>query len=142
VTVHIRRAKASDVDVLLEIEDRSFIAPNWTRSDFLKYDCIVAESNGEIAGFLVSREVFGGDAANPSQLEILNLAVAPEFRRLGIATALISKVLSRGAELFLEVRESNQPAQRLYRKLGFLEVARRPKYYHNPDETAIVMNMK
>ena len=142
MTAHIRKAKASDAEVLLDIEDRSFTAPNWKRADFFKYDCIVAESNGRIAGFLVSRQVFAGDAANPAQREILNLAVAPEFRRMGIATALISKVLSRGAELFLEVRESNVAAQRLYRKLGFLEVARRPKYYHHPDETAIVMNMK
>jgi ribosomal-protein-alanine N-acetyltransferase len=142
VTVHIRKAQPADLETLLHIEGQSFSAPNWNRDEFLKYDCMVAQYQEQIAGFLVSREVFAGDAAHPAQCEILNVAVAPEFRRMGIATALISKLLSRGAEIFLEVRESNEAAQRLYRKLGFLELSRRPNYYNNPVETAIVMNMK
>jgi ribosomal-protein-alanine N-acetyltransferase len=86
--------------------------------------------------------VFAGDPANPSQREILNVAVAPAFRRQGIATALILHAFRGSGEVFLEVRESNLAAQELYRKLGFLEVGRRYDYYQSPAETAIVMNMK
>jgi ribosomal-protein-alanine N-acetyltransferase len=127
---------------LIDIEKESFSSPNWKVGDFLKYDCSILESDGRIAGFLVSREVFAGDAASSAQREILNVAVAPPFRRLGLATALISMELKRPAEVFLEVRQSNVAAQELYRKLGFVEVGRRPKYYQSPTETAIVMNMK
>jgi ribosomal-protein-alanine N-acetyltransferase len=142
VTFHIREAVPADLDALVAIEDQAFVGPNWRRDDFLKYECLVAEAEGRIAGFLVSREVFAGDPLNPAQREILNIAVANEFRRQGLATSLIQKIVRTGEELFLEVRESNMPARRLYRKLGFVELGTRPKYYQNPVETAIVMNMK
>jgi ribosomal-protein-alanine N-acetyltransferase len=130
------------VPFLVAIENQSFTSPNWSDDDFLRYECCVAELDGEIAGFLVSREVFAGSARNGAQREVLNVAVAPSFRRRGIATALITRELARPAEIFLEVRESNMAARELYRKLGFIEIGRRPKYYQSPTETAIVMNMK
>lgn len=138
----LRPAEPSDLAALVAIENESFASPNWNGREFLKYECCVAEFEGKIAGFLVSREVFSGDAHNGAQREILNVAVASAYRRRGIATALISQEVGRSAEVFLEVRESNLAAQELYRKLGFLEVGRRPKYYQSPPETAIVMNMK
>lgn len=72
-----------------------------------------------------------------------NIAVAPEFRRQGVADALLSTLagFARGhlARLFLEVRASNAPALSLYRKYGFAEVGRRKNYYDNPREDAILM---
>ena len=72
-----------------------------------------------------------------------NIAVAPEFRRQGVADTLLSTLtgFARGhlARLFLEVRASNAPALTLYRKYGFAEVGRRKNYYDNPREDAILM---
>lgn len=138
----IRQAQPTDREALFNIESESFASPHWTGEDLLRYDCSVAEIDGIIAGFLVSRLVFAGDAANPAQREILNVAVDPAFRRCGIATALIAQVLSKSGEVFLEVRESNLAARQLYTKLGFVECGRREDYYQAPTETAIVMNMK
>ena len=105
---------------------------HWKTEDFLADDTMIAEVDAQIAGFLVSKQVFAGDSATPSEREILNIAVRPTFRRLGIASALLKQELSRRATYFLEVRESNVAAQTLYRNFGFLEVARRPGYYNFP----------
>ena len=88
------------------------------------------------------RETFPGDAQTRAEREILNIAVAPRFRRRGVADLLLSSELASGCSYFLEVRESNVAAQTLYRKFGFKEVGRRKKYYANPPETAIVMRVK
>ena len=126
----------------MAIEQQSFSDPNWKGSEFFKYNTTVAEVEGRIAGFLVSRQNFAGDAASFPECEILNLAVAPTFRRLGIGSALLSQELRAAADFFLEVRESNLGAQALYRRFGFIEVGRRTSYYRLPTETAIVMKMK
>jgi ribosomal-protein-alanine N-acetyltransferase len=86
------------------------------------------------AGFLVSR------ATAPGEREILNLAVAPPQRRRGVAGRLLEQELGRGeGSWFLEVRESNTPAIRLYQALGFRFAGRRERYYQNPPEAGIVM---
>jgi [ribosomal protein S18]-alanine N-acetyltransferase len=138
----IRKVTPADALALVEIERESFPHPHWSAEGFLKHDCILAEVTGQIAGFLVSRQTFPGDAAIPPEREILNLAVAPHFRRMKIATALLKHELSRRATHFLEVRESNLPAQKLYRDFGFIEISRRPNYYEFPLERAIVMKLK
>jgi [ribosomal protein S18]-alanine N-acetyltransferase len=84
----------------------------------------------------------------PGEVQLLNLTVAPEGRRLGIGRALLLRFLadarSRGAEqCFLEVRVSNAAAIALYAKEGFVAVARRTGYYPTqgagPREDALVM---
>lgn len=96
--------------------------------------CLVAIREKKLAGFLLWRDL-GADES-----EILNLAVAPEFRRSGVATALLARLKSRSTgTIFLEVRESNQPARALYQAAGFKEVGRRNGYYQNPGESAIVV---
>ncbi len=137
----IRLATAEDIPALLEIEQESFSNPNWNANDFLRGECIVANLDGLIVGFLVSRQTFAGNAAALPEREILNVAVARQFRRMKIATALLSHELSRKATHFLEVRESNQAAQALYRKFGFVEIGQRMNYYERPIESAIVMKM-
>lgn len=138
----IRDVTANDIPALIAIEQESFPQPHWTANDFRKDDCAVAEIEGRIVGFLVSRQTFSGSEADRPEREILNVAVAQPFRRMGIAAALVRHELDRGGSFFLEVRESNAAAQALYNKFGFIEVGRRPYYYQYPEETAIVMNMK
>ncbi len=138
----IRSATREDLPALIAIERASFSHPHWKAEDFLVYRCIVAEVDGHIAGFLVSREAFPGGKGSPPEREILNLAVAPAHRRAGIATLLLKHELSRESIHFLEVRESNVAAQSLYRKMGFSEVGSRSEYYEMPCERAIVMKMK
>ena len=87
-----------------------------------------------VAGFLASWET------GPGEREILNLAVAPSARRRGVALRLLEQELERGqGSWFLEVRESNTAAIRLYRTLGFQPAGRREHYYENPPEAGIVM---
>ena len=90
-------------------------------------------------GYLVGRDVAGSG-------EILNLAVAPEHRRAGVARALLDQGLEllrlRGAEeAFLEVRASNQAAMALYGGAGFRTVGMRADYYRNPREDALVLRL-
>lgn len=77
--------------------------------------------------------------------EIANVAVHPKFWRQGVARALMQTALGQAAQLgltrvLLEVRASNEPAQRLYRSFGFVEDSRRPRYYSN-GEDAILMSL-
>jgi ribosomal protein S18 acetylase RimI-like enzyme len=138
----IRPAVSADIPALDEIERESFAPAHWDAGSFLTYNCLVAEFENEVAGFLVSREVFPGIQGTSPEREILNLAVSCLYRRLGIATALLKHELSLNATHYLEVRESNIGARKLYEGVGFTEVGRRPDYYTNPIETAIVMQMK
>lgn len=139
----LRPADYDDLADLERIETLSFATPRWRAPNFMVYDCTVAEVDGQVAGFLVFRTVFQGDDSIPSEQEILNLAVDPVFRRRGIASALLrSAVRKPGTHFFLEVRESNRAARHLYETFGFKEVGRRPEYYSDPTETAIVMRLK
>ena len=99
----------------------------WEPASYLAQRCLVAESGGRIAGFLAYRPTGEGE------WEILNLAVAPEARRTGVATALAQEMLARSKErFFLEVRLSNTAARQLYEKLGFSQVGLRRGYYQFP----------
>lgn len=138
----IRPVERRDLAALLAIERDSFSYEHWDSESFLAYDCDVAEVEQTIAGFLVSRQTFRGGNGMPGEREILNLAVAPAYRRTGIATALLRNELARGGVHFLEVRESNRAALGLYRKVGFVRAGRRADYYRSPAEAAIVMKMK
>lgn len=145
-SVTLRPAIAADVGCLVAIELEAFPDPSWLAADFLDFDCVVAEVESAekkvIAGFLVSRENFAGTTGTPPEREILNFAVAAEFRRLGIGFKLLQHEAARGTTVFLEVRENNPAALQLYKKIGFIELFRRRDYYDNPVESAIVMRLK
>lgn len=125
------------------IEQEVFSDP-WSTQDFR--DCVsfavflVAETDGgAISGYVVAL-----NAADEG--EILNLAVAPNGRRHGLGRALVEQILevlsARGVrQVYLEVRESNQPARALYAAHGFKEVGRRKQYYRRPVEDAIVLRL-
>ncbi|MBV9268075.1 MAG: GNAT family N-acetyltransferase [Acidobacteriaceae bacterium] len=138
----LREATAADGPVLLEIERECFASPNWSVDDILRYRCTVAEVDGQIAGFLSSREVSPSSDGMPAEREILNIAVRVVYRGLGIAKALLKNELETPATYFLEVRESNLAARQLYASLGFTVAGHRANYYSHPCEAAIVMHMK
>ena len=100
-------------------------------------DFLVAERGGRVIGYAVA--VRAADEA-----EILNLCVAPAARRAGTGRALVRAMLERVAAhgaraAYLEVRDSNRAAQRLYEGEGFAPVGRRRGYYRRPVEDAIVL---
>ena len=89
---------------------------------------------------------YGGMYTVLDSAEITNIAVLPSYRRQGIATMLLKKLISsageRGAEvLHLEVRESNAGARALYEKLGFVTDGKRKAYYRHPTEAAVLMSL-
>jgi [ribosomal protein S18]-alanine N-acetyltransferase len=134
----------SDLDEILAIEVASFTSP-WTREMYLaELDnvgvsfCYTArDESGKILGFCSFWRVM-------DELHINNLAVAPEHRRRGVATALLGFVLNEAHKLgvrraTLEVRRSNDAARHLYERFGFAAAGVRRAYYSNPVEDAIVL---
>lgn len=98
---------------------------------------LVAAEDDRIAGYVGSQTVLG-------ETDMMNIAVHPDFRRQGIAevlvTALEEQLRAMGSKcLTLEVRESNVPAKTLYHKLGFSQIGKRPNYYRNPREAALIL---
>ncbi len=98
---------------------------------------LVAESDGCMLGYIGSQSVLG-------EADMMNVAVAPDARRHGIARALIGRLVERlDAQnvgcLTLEVRPSNSAARQLYETLGFSEVGRRKNYYAAPKEDALLL---
>lgn len=100
-------------------------------------DFLVADRDGRVVGYVVA--VRAADEA-----EILNLCVAPAARRAGTGRALVRAILDRVAAhgaraAYLEVRDSNHAARRLYEAEGFAPVGRRRDYYRRPVEDAVVL---
>jgi ribosomal-protein-alanine N-acetyltransferase len=134
----------ADIDAVIAIEEASFTSP-WTRDMYLaeldntgvSYFYLARTPLGEIIGFCSFWRVL-------DELHLNNLAVSPEHRRAGVATALLLKVLGDGARFgaaraTLEVRSSNTAAQQLYERFGFTVAGVRRKYYSNPPEDALVL---
>jgi ribosomal-protein-alanine N-acetyltransferase len=132
----IRHGNVEDVAAVAAIQNASPEAAQWDPAEYLQHDFRVALCGTHIAGFLVAR------ALAPGEIEILNLAVSPEFRRMGVGRALVASLLGSKDDIFLEVRPSNQAARNLYKSMGFEEVSSRPGYYRDPPESAIVMKFR
>jgi ribosomal-protein-alanine N-acetyltransferase len=148
----IRRADLPrDIDALLALDELTFFNP-WTRAMY------EAEAQRTTISHFFTAAVTEATPQGPGErlvaycaawvlvdeLHINNVAVHPEFRRRGIARRLLEHVLEaadrRGApRATLEVRESNDAARRLYEGLGFEVHARRPGYYTQPDEDALIL---
>lgn len=140
--MEIRKMEKGDILQLAELERLCFSDP-WSVSAF-EYELnnplslwLVAVSGQTVAGYVGSQTVIDGS-------DMMNIAVAPAFRRQGIANKLIESLIAglqeRGSHsLTLEVRASNEPAISLYRQLGFIQVGRRPNYYRNPKEDALIL---
>ena len=98
---------------------------------------LIAEEDGAVCGYVGSQTVL-------DETDMMNIAVHPDFRRQGVARALILALIGelkkRGSRcLTLEVRASNDPARTLYESLGFAHVGTRRNYYQNPKEDALIL---
>ena len=134
----------ADIDAVLAIEEASFTSP-WTREMYLaEFD------NHGISFFYLAKTSLGGIIGFCSfwrvldELHINNLAVMPEYRRSRVATALLTRVLEDGAKMgarraTLEVRHSNEAAQRLYEGFNFMIAGIRRGYYSDPVEDALIL---
>lgn len=143
-TVTIEPALEADLPSIAELEKTAFSDP-WSLASF---ESVLAEP---AAFFAVARDdatrgIVGYVVAwfVADEGEIANLAVREPTRRRGIGSSLldgaIAAGLSRGTQnLYLEVRESNDAARRLYASRGFEEIGRRRRYYRRPEEDAIVL---
>lgn len=140
----IRPARPADADRLAPLERRCFSDP-WSAVAFeelLRFPltvALVAERGETVVGYLIARAIAG-------EAEILNLAVDPDERRRGLGARLLDEGLSAVAEagahqVWLEVRESNLAAQKLYQSRGFGLMGRRARYYKNPVEDALVLRL-
>ena len=130
------------VSAVAELEKLCFSAPWSERS-------IASELQNEYSLWLVEERdgvavAYVGSQSCPPEADVMNVAVAPAFRRQGIGeglmVALMDALRDKGMEsLTLEVRASNSSAIALYDRLGFTEVGRRPNYYTDPVEDALIM---
>jgi ribosomal-protein-alanine N-acetyltransferase len=140
----VRQMDTNDIDRIIEIEKRSFVAP-WSKSMFEETifsptsQGLVIEHNNVITGYMVFYTV-------DVEAHIMNLAVNPAERKQGYARQLLDHALKffRGksiSECYLEVREHNRAAQRLYKCFGFEVIGRRKNYYPETGEDALVMRL-
>ena len=131
--IKVRDGFKNDFSKVYQIECVVFKHP-WGMFDFYE-DFInnprsrwfVAEDEGEIVGF-------GGFWLGVDEIHIVNLAVLPECRNMGIGRSIVSKMMDEAEKdnfktVLLEVRESNKPARNLYKGFGFRELYIRKKYY-------------
>jgi ribosomal-protein-alanine N-acetyltransferase len=125
----------ADLAAVLAVERAAYFSP-WAESHFQDslrqhHECWV----------LVAGEAFLGHgilSAVAHEGELLNLCIAPQAQGQGLGAHLLSHLLDRARarecdEVFLEVRDSNGPARRLYRRAGFQEIGRRRGYYPGPE---------
>jgi ribosomal-protein-alanine N-acetyltransferase len=143
---HIRRMTVEDVPAVAQLDQLAFTLP-WTERSFHfevtsnpASRCWVAEQGGRIVGVVVAWLLV-------DEVHIATIATHPDVRRQGIARALLAHVLKLGAEegavsSFLEVRAGNLVAQAMYRKFGYEETGRRPRYYKDNGEDAILMTLE
>jgi [ribosomal protein S18]-alanine N-acetyltransferase len=138
----IRKAKLKDLDAILRIEEQVFSDP-WSPISFdVEFDdpygwFHVIEVDGVVAGYVVARFV-------AEQGEIANIAVAPDRQGAGLGGQLLDAAIAASEAkvseaIWLEVRESNEPARRLYASRAFEPIGRRRGYYREPAEDALVL---
>ena len=139
--VTIRQGKPADLPDIIVMASSSDSAAHWTEQDYghifsSPRTLLVAEGQGVILGFVVAFDVAG-------EWELENIVVALGHRQRGIAQRLMKKLIEEAQSaaakfIFLEVRESNFVAKRLYESCGFQPCGRRPAYYANPSEDAVL----
>jgi len=133
-----------DVEGIFNVSNLSFNTPwskdsisNEVNNPFAKYIVAIDNSNNELVGF-IGAWIIAGEA------DIMNVAVHPSYRKVGIASKLLSSLIDlcnnlNCSNINLEVRASNLPAQNLYKKFSFIENGLRKGYYEDTGEDAILM---
>jgi ribosomal-protein-alanine N-acetyltransferase len=142
----IRLLQPEDIPDLAAILEESSEAARWSRESFEKlrmsegFLALVSETAGSVNGFVCGRRL-------ADEGEILNLAIRREHRKKGEGRALLSAALERlqrrgVCRVYLEVRESNSTAITFYENQGFSKMGRRPGYYREPEEAAVLMEKR
>jgi ribosomal-protein-alanine N-acetyltransferase len=140
--VEIRRLTYADLPQVIAIERRSYRTP-WSLAMFVlelskpSGVCLAAtDGDDQIVGYLVCSRY-------DQVWHVMNVSVNPGLRRQGIATSLMTELFARvggdDARITLEVRPTNEAAIRLYERLGFTSAGRRPRYYQDNGEDAVIM---
>ena len=140
--IDIVKMERYHVAQIVELEKQCFSEP-WSENSIFSELAnplslwLVAMDGDAVAGYVGSQSVMG-------ESDMMNIAVHPQYRRKGIAAALVDALVAQLKEngnycLTLEVRISNAPAIALYQKLGFQQVGRRPNYYRSPKEDALIL---
>jgi ribosomal-protein-alanine N-acetyltransferase len=142
MNIVVGKMSETDLDDVVEIEKAVFADP-WPKSAF-KYDLKseyailpVAKIDGKVAGYANLYYV-------EDELQIGNIAVAPTFQQRGIGALIMQHIVEEAvrlkiAHIYLEVRQSNEIAHKLYLKFGFVISGRRRLYYSHPTEDALIM---
>jgi ribosomal-protein-alanine N-acetyltransferase len=134
IAIEVRDAGEADYPAIARLQAQAPEAAQWPLGDYSGSSLLIAFVDGVAAGFCSWRQIVDDEA------ELLNLAVSPAFRRLGVARALLETLSStaRGS-IFLEVAETNLGAFALYKSTGWEQVAVRKGYYSNGTVSGIVM---
>ena len=138
--IEVRRLTYADLPQVVAIERRAYPTP-WSLAMFVLElskpagVCLAAQVENELVGYIVCSRY-------DTVWHVMNVAVDPDFRRRGIATALIGALIERvgdDAQITLEVRRSNTGALALYEKFGFRSAGVRRRYYADNGEDAVIM---
>lgn len=141
--MNIRTMTAQDLPQVEQIEKKCFSMP-WSEKSFLdacntpENIYLVCEIEGKIAGYCGMWTVLG-------EGNITNMAVDENYRQQGIGKALMQEMELCADKkditiFFLEVRESNLPAQKLYASMGYSPIGKRKRFYERPVEDAVIMS--
>jgi ribosomal-protein-alanine N-acetyltransferase len=142
---HVRWMIRRDMPEVLDIENESFEFP-WLEEDFIRClqqrNCIgmVAEHDDQVVGFMIYE-------LHKSRLHILNFSVSARYRRRGIGSQMVAKLVSklsqqRRTRIVLEVRETNLPAQLFFQRNGFKAMTVLRGFYDDTPEDAYVMELQ
>ena len=134
----IRKGGNQDAAAILAVMEDVYEASPW-KLEQIEADLgqasstyfLALDEGGKVLGFVALQETL-------YEVEILQIAVKRAFQGQGLAQQLLAQLPDQ-KEIFLEVRVSNLPAQGLYKKMHFEEIARRKNYYHDPTEDAVIM---
>lgn len=140
--IKIERMNAAHVPQIAQLEKICFDDP-WVEQS------IAPEVENPLSLWLVAMEdtkvvAYVGSQSVLGETDMMNIAVHPDYRRRGLARLLVTKLVEElkaggNHSLMLEVRVSNDPARKLYEKLGFVQVGLRKNYYRNPKEDACIL---
>ncbi len=144
MTVEIGYMTEADVAAIEALERACFSEP-WSEKSLReslanpRYRILTAKAEGHLIGYVSTFLV-------ADEMNIANVAVDSEFRRLGVGKRLMDSAVilakqNRMTTIYLEVRKSNEAAQELYRKVGFERGGVRKNFYDHPKEDGLIMRM-
>ena len=159
--MRVRFATGADIPAMMELDRQTSNSAHWSRA---QYDALFASAHSQSGSERLAWVIEGQtnpEGENPrlaqiyaflvahkidAEWELENLVVAASSRCRGLGSRLLRELIAhatrlKGSSIFLEVRESNQSARSLYRKIGFKETGLRKSYYADPLENAILYSL-